>query len=231
MRKLDNFRARKRDWGWRRALHWELMHGLSLLGLRIHYVIVGSDMREILGEEMPAVALGYDTRVVGYGELLPYVSQVPDLSGEFLEAAFARGDVCTANYYGGALVGFSFSSYTRARVTNQLDVLIPEGFRYGFKSWTHTDHRRANLRRMRGYVRRRTLRSDHEQRSISYVETHNYASLLHGYRHPRLRSLRMGFCGWFTVFGRQIPFSTRRARWVGFEFVRREDSRRRQYVL
>lgn len=65
---------------------------------------------------------------------------------------------------------------------------------------------------------------------ISMAETHNYPSLLHGYRHPRLRGLRMGFCGWITVFGRQIPFNSRRARWIGFEFVRREDHRRRQYV-
>jgi hypothetical protein len=207
------------------------MHGLSMLGLHVHYVIVGSDMRQIVGEDTPAVVPGYDTRVVGLDELLPYVDQVPDLSREFLETALARGDIGTANFHGGALVGFSFSSCTRVRVTSQLDALIPEGFRYGYKSWTHADHRRANLSRMRGYVRRQTLRSAHEQRSISYIETHNYPSLLHGYRHPRLRSLRMGLSGWITVFGRQVPFNSRRARWVGFEFVRKEDSRRRQYVL
>jgi hypothetical protein len=40
----------------------------------------------------------------------------------------------------------------------------------------------------------------------------------------------MGFCGWITIFGRQIPFTSRRARWVGFELVRNDDNRRRQYV-
>ena len=231
MRKLRNFQTRKRDWGLRRALHWELMHSLSMLGVHIHYVNVGADLREIIGDEKPIVAPAYDTRGVGLDELLPHVDLVPGLSREFLETAFARGDRCVANFHGSQLVGFSFSSYVRARVNDQLDVLIPDGFRYGYKAWTHPDHRRQNLSRMRGFVRRQRIPADHKQRTISYVETHNYASLLHSYRSPALRSLRMGFCGWITLFGRQIPFNSRRARWVGFEFVRKADSGKRQYVL
>ena len=154
----------------------------------------------------------------------------PHLSRDFLETAFGRGDIGAANFYAGELVGFGFWSFTRARATDQLDVLVPEGFRYSYKAWTHPDHRRANLASMRIYVRHRTRRTPHEERMIGYTETHNYPSLLHGYRHPSRRSLRMGLCGWFTILGRQIPFSSRRARWVGFEFVRREDQRPRQYV-
>jgi hypothetical protein len=228
--KLQHFRQRKRDWGLKRALHWELMHAMSLIGFRLNYVNVGSNMKEILGEARPTAPTGYETRVVGLAEMLPHAGRVPDLSQAFLEEAFARGDVCTANFFDNQLVGFSFSSFTRARATDQLDVLVPAGFRYGYKSWTHPEHRRANLSRMRGYTRRQTLPSDRMQRSISYVETHNYPSLLHSYRHPRERSLRMGFCGWITVFGRQIPFNSRRAKWIGFEIVRRDDHRRRQYV-
>jgi len=228
--KRANFRARKRDWGLRRALHWEVMHLLSKVGIRVHYVILNASMMQILGEERPAVPAGYETRVVGIDEILPYGDSVEGLSREFLESAFARGDVCTANFRDGELVGYGFTSYTRARVTEQLDVLVPAGFRYPYKSWTHPAHRRANLSSMRGYVRRQTLPAGHEQRSIDYVETHNYASLLHGYRHPRERGIPMGFCGWITVFGRQLPFNSRRARWIGFEFVRKDDTRPRQYV-
>ncbi len=230
MEKLNNLRARKRDWGWRRALYWELMHGLSKLGIHLHYVNVGADLREIIGEEAPAVAPGYHTRVAGMQDLLPHVNNVPGLDTEFLETAFARGDVCVANFYHEQLIGFSFSSYVRARVNDQLDVLVPAGFRYGYKAWTHPDHRRHNLSRMRAFVRRRSVPTDHKVRSISYVETHNYASLLHSYRSPSLRSIRMGFCGWITFFGRKIPFNSRHARWVGFEFVQKHDSGRRQYV-
>jgi hypothetical protein len=230
MSKLENFRARKREWGLKRALHWEQMNLLAKLGIRLHYVDVGASIRQIVGEEEPEVPPSYQTRMVGLDDLLPYAGRVPDLSREFLQTAFGRGDIGSANFYADELVGFAFWSYTRARVTDQLDVLVPEGFRYSYKAWTHPNHRRANLSSMRSYVRRRTMQTPQEERVISYTETHNYPSLLHGYQRPSMRSLRMGFCGWITVFGRQIPFNSRRARWVGFEFVRRDDQRRRQYV-
>ncbi len=227
---LASIRNRCDEWGLRRSLYWYLMNRLAKLGIRLHYVRVGSDMRGILGEEMPDVPVGYETRVVGLAKLLPFVDVVQDLDREFLEAAFARGDTCTANFYNGDLVGYSFSTRARARATKQLDVLVPEGFRYGYKSWTHADHRRHQLARMRGFVRRRDLKPPHEERSISYIETHNYPSLLHSYRHPRERSLAMGFCGWLTLFGRQFPYNSRHAKWVGFEMVRKGDDGQRQYV-
>jgi hypothetical protein len=228
---IGKFHKRRADWGLRRTLYWYLMHTLAKAGIRLHYVRVGADMREILRiEERPQVPDGYDTRVVGLEEMLPHAGAVPDLDREFLEASFARGDRCTANFFNGELVGFSFGTHQRARATPQLDVLVPSGFRYGYKAWTHPAHRQRNLSRIRGYVRRQSAKSMHEERSISYIETHNYPSLLHSYRHPRDRGLAMGLCGWITLFGRQIPFNSRRAKWIGFEVVRKNDSGRRQYV-
>lgn len=158
MSKLANFNARKRDWGLLRALHWEHMNLWAKLGIRVHYVDVGASMREIIGEEAPSSPAAYQTRLVDIDDLLPFASRVPDLSREFLETAFERGDVSAANFYAGDLVGFAFWSFTRARATDQLDVLVPEGFRYSYKAWTHPDHRRANLSSMRSYVRRVTRR-------------------------------------------------------------------------
>ena len=40
----------------------------------------------------------------------------------------------------------------------------------------------------------------------------------------------MGFCGSMTRLGREIPFNSRRARWIGFEIVRKDDPGVRQYV-
>lgn len=225
------FQKRRQDWGLKRALHWVLMNLLRrLLGLRLYYVLVESNVREIVGEQQPPVPEGIDTRIVGIEELFPFAGKVADLDREFLETVRARGDVCIANFRHDELVGFAFVSFTRARASAQLDVLVPKGFQYVYKGWTHPDYRRANLGAARVYLRHGLLRENHGQRGISYVETHNYASLLHGYRHPRERSLLMGFCGSITVFGREIPFNSRRARWVGFEMVRRTDPGLRQYV-
>jgi hypothetical protein len=115
-------------------------------------------------------------------------------------------------------------------VTAQLDALVPRGFQYVYKGWTHPDYRRANLTSARMRVRRNALREERAPRGIRYIETHNYASLLHGYRAPADRDLPMGFCGSFTFFGREIPFNSRRARWIGFELVRKADAGTRQYV-
>ncbi len=231
MGKIANFNGRRREWGLGRALHWEVMSGLSRLGIHVHYVNVESDLQQIVGEERPDVSPDYDTRVIGLEEMLPFADRVSGLSRPHLETAFGRGDRCTANFFRGELVGYSFSCYTRARVNDQLDVLVPEGFRYGYKAWTHPDHRRAHLSRMRVYVRRRTHPLDRDKRTIGYIETHNYPSLLHGYRRPDVRKIRMGFSGWITIAGRQIPFNTRQARRIGFEFVRKDDVRRRQYLF
>jgi hypothetical protein len=195
--------------------------------VRVHYVTVRNEMRHRPRPETPP---GYDTRFVGRDEMLPYAGRVPGIERDFLDTAFARGDLCMANFGGDELLGFAFVSLSRARASPQLDVLVPRGFLYVYKGWTHPEHRRAQLAAARVYLRQQYMQANDAQWSISYVETHNYISLLRGYRHPRERGLRMGFCGWITVFGRQIPFNSRRARWVGFELVRRDDDGRRQYV-
>src|SRR4030095_2739117 len=99
--------------------------------------------------------------------------------------AVARGDLCVANFRGEEVVGFAFFSFTRARVTPQLDALVPKGFVYGYKGWTHQDYRRANLTSARVHMRHHWMRQNHSLRGINYVETHNYASLLRHYRPPR----------------------------------------------
>ncbi len=228
--KWQHFNERRRNWGLRRALFWEVMRAARIVfGLRLHYVTVGADVVRPKQHVRPDIAPQYDTRVVGFEDLLPYVNDVPDLSEAFLRSAFERDDECAANFINGELVGFGFICRTRARASEQIDVLIPEGFRYSYKDWTHPDHRRKNLSRMRGHVRFTQMPRPFKERSITYVEINNYASLLHGYRHPRERSLRMGVGGWISIFGYHVPINSRRMKWVGFEFMRRDDDGRRQY--
>jgi hypothetical protein len=223
--------GRVRDWGWRRAAYWQWMHLLKrMFGLHVHHVKVGGDRDDLKSSEPPDVPPGYVTKVGCKADFLPFVGKVPGLDAEFVDQAFARNDECTLTLYEGQLVNFCFCSRDRTRVTPQLAVLIPKGFRYVYKDWTDPAHRRKNISRMGGFVRRNRLNRPWRERSLSYVETHNYASSLHSYRHPSERGIRMGYVGWFNLFGYHLPFSSRRAKWIGFEFVRREDERRRQYV-
>ena len=226
----QNFRDRRASWGLRRALYWQIMQGARRLGFRLYYVRVEANVQRLFGEPEPVLPPGFDTRIETPRALLPWVGQVADLNAQFLDAAHARADLCLVSYHDGKPVGFAFVTHTRAPVSAQLDVLVPKGFQYVYKGWTHPDYRRAQLTKARMYLRHGILLENPTLRGISYVETHNYQSLLHGYRPPIERSLHLGFCGSFTLFGREIPFNTRRARWIGFELVRKEDSGTRQYV-
>lgn len=213
--------ARAREWGWRRALYWQLMHALARgTGFHIHYVHVGADRPDLRYRERPQVPPGYSTRLGQREDFLPFVGRLPSLDREFVDEAFSSGDQCSVTFHRGELVSFCFATRTRARVTEQLEVRVPEGFRYVYKSWTHPDHRRRNLSRMGAFVRNATGGVPFEERTISYVETHNYAVLLRN-RHPSDRSIQFGYAGWLTLFGRQVPFRTRKAGWIGFEFSRK----------
>lgn len=227
--KLARFRHRVETWGWRRAAYWLFMHGVArFLGIHIHYVRVGADRPDLVKPEPPQIPDGYEIRLVKLEDLLPYADRLSNLSRPFLEEAFAGDDECSAAFHGRDLVGFAFTKRSRAPVNEQIDVIIPPGFRYGYKSWTHPDHRRRNISRAMSYIKQTEANRPFNERGISYIETHNYASLLHSYRSPSERSIAMGFTGWITLAGRQIPFNTRKARWIGLEFVRKGDHRVRQ---
>ena len=133
--------------------------------------------------------------------------------------------------YKGELVSYGFATRVKARVTPQLELHVPKNFRYAYKSWTRDDHRRKHISRMGGHVRAfHNPKRKYEERALWIVLVHNYASLLHGYRFPSERGFRMGYVGWIRLFGKQIPFNSRKAKWIGLEVRRRGDERVRQYM-
>ncbi len=197
------------------------MRALDLaFGFHLHHVTLTAGRPDLSYRKIPRIAPGYTVRWGTKQDFIPFIGRIPDLDQQFVDEAFARGDECTVAFHGDELVSFGFVSRTWARVTPQLRIDVPAGFRYGYKSWTHPDHRRQSLASAR-YRLERMRSGFFEERSLGYVETSNYASLLHGYRHPSDRTLWFGYIGWITVFGRQIPFSTRTARWLGVRLTRR----------
>jgi hypothetical protein len=197
-------------------------------GFHLHYMRIGADRVDLKDPVPPTVPPGYDVRLVTRQELLACVDRLPGLSREFLDDAFSGNDECSAAFYGDEMVAFAFTKRSRAVVTDQIDVVVPAGFRYGYKSWTHPDHRRQHLSRTMTYVKETQAGRPFQERGISYIATHNYASLLRSHTSPSARSIPMGFVGWITIGGRQIPFNSRKAKWIGCIFVRKEDHRVRQ---
>ena len=222
----EALRARITDWGIRRTCYWYVMTFLErVFGLHLHYVYV-SGLRS--RHPVPA-ADGYVHRQVPLSELLPYAGGDgelgQELSREFLRQAIDRGDLCVASYFGDELVGFDFSSSQRVPATSQLDHIIPRGFLYSYKSWTHPDHRGRRLG-----IYRIEIQWDQGLHFIYAIETHNYPSVLRPYRPPAERRIRMGYAGWIEFRGRHIPFVSRRARWIGFGLVPTGQADGRRYL-
>lgn len=222
---LRRFRQRSADWGVGRALYWYLMSLLAKFGIRLSYVFVGSPLANRDYIELPE---GYHNRVVSLADLAPFVDRVEGLDAEFYALAQAHGDLCIGSFFNDQLVGYSFLSESRTRVNAQLDVIVPTGFSYSYKSWTDPQHRRARLSSARLYLSNMAFKD--RKRAFYYVETHNYASLLRSYRPLGQRRIRYGYIGWITCFGRQIPFASRHARWLGVEFVPRGVTYERYYT-
>lgn len=232
--KLRTFREKRGEWGLRRTLFWYAMHLVDnrYLGMHLAYVLVGSDRRAPQEMEQIETPPGYVHRAnVPKELLLPFVGVEHDLEQAKLDRAYDNGDTCVATFHGEQLVGYGFSSRTRAVVTKQIDLLVPRGFVYGYKGWTHPQHRRMRLTRSRELYRQMNNQHPYLERSLFYIAVHNYASLMRGYRHPRERPIRMGFAGYFSLFGRQYPFNSRRARWIGFRFARRDDEKKINHLL
>ena len=229
--RLATIASNAQDWGWKRTIYRQLMQELGgRLGFHIHYVQIAADRPDRRSPVAPEVPPGYITRLGSKEDFLPFLGKVPQMDRAFLDAAFSRSDDCVVSFYHGDLVAYSFNTRVKAPVTDQLEIVVPAGFRYGYKSWTHPDHRRKNLSARGGYVKQTQAVRPFDERGIWYVETHNYPSALRGYRHPCDRSIMMGLVGWFTVFGRQIPFASRHAKWIGFRFTRNDRPQKFQYL-
>jgi len=217
---------RLRTLGLRRGVYWYVMQFLRrAIGLHMHHVFVNASVSKSIIPTEP----GYEHREIKPTELLPFINDDPilrrQITADFLSQSQVQNDRCVASFANDRLVGFDFSSTTKAPVTEQLEVIVPDGFTYGYKGWTHSEHRRKKLS-----LRRIQLKSSVDYMSIYYIETHNYPSLLRPYRYPSERRQHMGYVGWITFRGRQYPFASRLAKWIGFEFVRKGAETRRLYT-
>lgn len=227
---LNLYSDHRKQWGSRRALFWAVMTLLQRLGISINYVFVGAD-RDDLKRSRPAppVPSGYETRLATPQDFVGLDEQDYRFDPSMIDRAFANNDSVAITLFQGKLVAYRCRTTVEAPVTEQLKLRVPDGFEYAYMAWVHADHRRRNLDAKAVWVLNQHSPKSLSDRSIWYIAVHNYPSLLHRYEPPGQRRLRMGLVGWYTVFGKQVPFASRRAKWLGFEFER-EHSRPRQYT-
>ncbi len=224
-------KVRIKDWGWRRVLFGTFLRILyRLVGLRLNRVWIGHGRLDL---EPPPFdpPEGYDVRMVTREDLMPFARKEYLLDPEFLDVAFGNGDIVTAAFYDGDLVSYTFNTTKRTIVDDQLELLVPDGFRYGYKGWTHPDHRRKYVSRMLWAPRRKYYEENNlNHRGAWYIQLNNYPSRLYTHRHLNMIGIRTGFFGSVRLFGREIPFNSRWARKMGLILVRKGDNNTRLYT-
>lgn len=119
----------------------------------------------------------YETRIVTLEEFRNQLS--PELDERGVDWPFQRGDECAASLIDNQIVGYSFYTYQDTIVRRNLVFLVPEGYVYGFKSFTATSHRGRRLESERWKAARfhRNEVMGQDPKTIYYINVTNLESL------------------------------------------------------
>jgi hypothetical protein len=136
---------------------------------------------------------------------------------EFVAAARARGDLCLAAYDGERLAAFFWRSFSTAPVAEDLWIRVTPPCRYGYKAFTEVDYRGRHLQQRLTEISDVMGLDRGCTHTVSFVETHNFPSLIAATREEvRL----VGYAGYVRLFGRVMPFHSPGARRHGIRFAR-----------
>ena len=222
-RSTDAFKERL-HWGWRRLIAFYFFTLLERwLGLHVYRLWVGGGMVTTWHEQLPKkVPDEYPTRRLEPQDLIPYACEENKLTLAFLTDAQARGDSATVVFHEDSIVSYAFRSDSRTPFEHGLELLIPPGFSYAYKSWTHPDHRRRGLTKYRSKVDWDYQRvNGGPRRGVWYIKFHNYPSLLTDvYEPPHQRPIYVGLLFVLKIFKRTVYFNSRHVKWFGSVLVR-----------
>lgn len=167
-------------------------------------------------ESLPA-----DVRVAEAAELYEAADNQPELglTKTFIAEAIARGDLCVGAFVDGRLVAYVWRSYTGAPHRDGLWLDFHKPYRYGYKSFTLPEFRGQHLLDLA--VADPICSARGFEYGISFIETHNYASIRHS---KRAGAIPIGYAGYLKLGKYAWPFRTRGAKRVGFAFYRRDEA-------
>lgn len=213
---LDQWRSDIGRWGFLRALHIRVMSSLKrwLTVCRIHT----RPLDRTTG--MPDLAEGCSVRIATRDELVrAALDPVMGLRTASIDAALDRGDICAAVFDRDRMVAYVWRSFSTAPHADGLWVTFERPYRYGYKAFTRPEYRGQHLQDALSFLTERLGVERGYTEGLSFVETHNYASVAQDLR----RGNRVvGWAGYIKLFGRVYPFRTPGARRHTFRFVRRD---------
>ena len=203
-----------RQWGFLRAIWSGLMHLV-----RRWFVLCRISRRRIdPNPKLSDLGDGLVMRRASREDLLNAVDNDPhqfDLA--FVDEALARGDICIGAFHGSEMVAWAWASFHKAPHDDGLWVHVEPPNNYGYKWFTKPAYRGKRIIGTLTLFRDKIAAESGCTHNMGFIETHNYASL-HGSK--RLGSQRVGYAGYFKLFGKAYPFRTPGVAKHGFRFVR-----------
>ncbi len=145
------------------------------------------------------------------------------LDRERVDASLDRGDLCSAAFDGGRMIGYAWNAFRTAPHIDDIWVEYQPPYRYGYKSFVLPEYRGRRISNgMAPHSDADSIRRGFTH-AISFVETHNYKSIRATCRHPGRRF--EGVAGYFRLFGKVIPFRSAAVKRLGFRFVPPEEAK------
>jgi hypothetical protein len=131
-------------------------------------------------------------------------------------AALERGDLCVAAFANDKLVAYTWRAFKVTPHGRDIIVTFDPPCRYAYKSLTLPAYRGLHLQSAMSRLTDALCISRGYTLGISFIETHNYASIASS---RRTGNRHIGYIGYLRVFDRVIPFRTPGAARYGFGFA------------
>ena len=160
-------------WGWLKATYGALASRFARhLGIRLYRVYV----RQLDGTYQPPS--GITIRVLTLADLrVAEKDPTLQLNASMFVPALARGDFCVGAFVNERLVSYVWRSFSTTPAEDGFSFFVPPGYRYGYKAFTRSEHRGRRLHNVVSRFSDRMCLARGFQRGVSYVETHNFASI------------------------------------------------------
>jgi hypothetical protein len=141
------------------------------------------------------------------------------ISDDFLRAAEARGDICSAAFKNNEMISYAWKAFSYAPHTPDVIVRFAPRFCYSYKVFTLPEYRGMHILEAASTYPNATILARGITHSISFIESHNFPSLSYA---RRVGGIVVGYAGYIRLFGRIFPFSSPGAKQHGFAFARSE---------
>jgi len=212
--RFENFKEDVSRWGLRKALFVRLMRRVeNYLRFRIFVIHSRTLDANVALDEVPEGAVA---RLLTEHELLEFARDPQlDLASDSIRTSSARGDICFGYVDQGMLVAYSWYATRATRAEMGLWVRFPDGFSYGYKSFTRPSYRGRHLQECLTHLAERRRIELGARYNIGYIDVLNLSSIKADRRYG---NRPVGYAGYARWFGRLRVFHSPGARKCGFEF-------------